>query len=86
MSEANEIRVPVRPIRFQVSALPGQWFLRYRASVTPDEGTIGFVTDEKTWQAGGIFKDGCWRTLRGKPIDREITAWTVMEAGNAQDR
>jgi hypothetical protein len=78
MSEDN-----TRPIRFQVRALPGLWFLRYRASVTPPEGTLGWVTDEKSWQVGAIFKDGCWRTMGGKPITREITAWTVEDAKNA---
>ena len=73
-----------RPIRFQIRNLPGIWFLRYRASVEPKEGTIGFVTDEKTWQTGGIFKDGCWRNMGGKPIEREITAWTVMEKTDVQ--
>jgi hypothetical protein len=72
-----------KPIRFQVRALPGLWFLRYRASVTPAEGTLGWVTDEKSWQDGAVYIDGCWRSLRGKPITREIAAWTVQEAANA---
>ncbi len=82
MSDAPSL-TPVKPIRFQVRSLPGLWFVRYRASDTPPDGTIGWVTDEKTWQDGAIFRDGCWRTLRGKPITREITAWTVQEVKDA---
>lgn len=78
--DSNDTISPLRPIRFQVSQLPGIWFVRYPVSVEPKEGTVGFVTDEKTWQSGGIFKDGRWRKAGGKPIEREITHWTVMEA------
>ena len=73
------------PIRFQVRALPGMWFLRYPISVEAKDGTIGFVTDGKTWQTGAVFRDGRWCNMRGKPIEREITAWTVMEATDGQD-
>lgn len=92
--DATENRAP---IRFQVPALPGIWFLRYPASVIPNEGTIGFVTDEKTWQTGAVFEDGAWRSVRaatfktgsrpkmgGKVIERQITAWTVMEKTDGQ--
>ena len=73
------------PIRFTMRALPGITFLRYPASVAPNEGTIGFVTDGKAWQTGGVYRDGRWRNMRGKPFDREINFWTVMEATDGQD-
>lgn len=76
------IRAPISdelPIRFQAHALPGVWFLRYPASVEPEEGTVGFVTDGETWQAGGVYREGAWRRKDGQPFKREIRSWTIME-------
>ena len=66
------------PLRFSLQLVPSVTFLRYPATTAPAEGTMGIVTGDD-WQTGGLFRDGEWRTMRGRPFKRPVRYWTIME-------
>ena len=68
-------------IRFRVAALPGVWFVRYPGDVVPADGTICWC-GSSDWQQGASFHGGEWCSLRGKPMSRVPTHWTVMDDSN----
>ena len=70
-------------IRFEMKALPGLWFVRYPGDVIPADGTI-CCCGGSDWQQGAMFSDGVWRSLKGKPLARVPTHWTVLDAGNSR--
>lgn len=65
-------------IRFEMKALPGLWFVRYPSDVYPAEGTVGWCGGSD-WQQGGVFKGGAWCSVKGAPLSRIPTHWTVPE-------
>ena len=70
--------LPDLGIRFTLRQLPGLTFVRYPVDVPPPEGTVGFCNGPD-WQCPAMFKDGAWRTIRGRPLNRAPTHWTAME-------
>jgi hypothetical protein len=70
--------LPPGGIRFTIPLLGDRFvFVRYPMDVTPPEGLIGFVNDD-TWQTAGVYRDGAWRNMAGKPFKRKPTHWTAM--------
>lgn len=71
-------KLPSGGIRFTLPGLRGFVFRRYPIEVTPEEGTVGFVNNDRR-QTGAGYSDGAWRNKRGKPITWEPTHWTIIE-------